>query len=159
MSNRTFFCPSFRRYVLLTASALDHMYARTQRRFWQSEAGGEIYTPDPDSHGLIITAATGPNPSDRRGRHYFNPDAVAATQDRERLFCLGLHAVGLWHTHPEASPTPSRLDHSTTEEYLEAFRGERDYYLMVILGNHRSPPNVAVWSIGRGVRSQWAEFR
>jgi integrative and conjugative element protein (TIGR02256 family) len=158
VSNRIFFYPDFRRYVLFRADVLDHMYAHTQRRPWQKEAGGEIYTTDPDTHGLIITAATGPNSGDRRGRYSFNPDIEAATRDRERLFAQGLHAVGLWHTHPEARPVPSGLDHKTTDEYLEAFRGDRDFYLLVILGNRGNPPDIAVWSAGHNDRSRWVEL-
>lgn len=158
MSNRLFFYPDFRRYVLFTADTLDHMYAHAQRRLWQKEAGGESYTIDPDAHGLIITAVTGPNPGDRRGRHCFNPDIEATTRDRERQFAQGRHAVGLWHTHPEAWPSPSGQDRRTAEEYLNAFGGDRNLYLIVILGNRGDPPNMAVWSAGRNDRSRWIEL-
>jgi integrative and conjugative element protein (TIGR02256 family) len=134
------------------------MYAHIQRRLWQKEAGGENYTIDPDAHGIIITAATGPNPDDRRRRHSFNPDIDAVARDRDRQFALGRHSMGLWHTHPEACPAPSELDRRTTEQYLESFRGDRDRYLMVILGNHGDPPNMVVWSAGRNDRSRWLEL-
>jgi integrative and conjugative element protein (TIGR02256 family) len=158
VSNRIFFYPDFRRYVLFTADVLDHMYAHAQRQFWQKEAGGEIYTVDPDAHGLIITTATGPNPGDRRGRHSFNPNIDAATQDRERQFAQGRHAVGLWHTHPEARPTPSGRDRRATEEYLDAFRDDRGRYLMVILGNRGDPANMAVCSAELNDWSRWIEL-
>ena len=99
MSNRIFFYPDFRRYVLFTTDVLDHMYVHAQRHLWQKEAGGEIYAIDPDARGLIITTATGPNSGDRRGRRFFNHDIEAATRDREWQFTQGRHAVGLWHTH------------------------------------------------------------
>jgi integrative and conjugative element protein (TIGR02256 family) len=158
MSNRIFFCPDFRRYALFRANVLNHMYAHAQRRWWYKEAGGEFYTMEPNTPGLIITAATGPNSGDCRRRHFFNPDIKATTRDRERLFAQGLHAVGLWHTHPEAWPAPSELDHRTAEEYLEAFQGDRAYYLLVILGNCGNPPNMGVWSAGHNERSRWIEL-
>ena len=133
------------------------MYARVQRRCWQKEAGGEIYAVDADAHGLIITTATGPTPRDRRGRHSFNPDIKATTRHRELQFAQGRYAVGLWHTHPEAWPSPSGQDRRTTEDYLEAFQDQRSRYLMVILGNHGNAPNITVWSAGQSEWSQWTE--
>lgn len=144
--------------MLLTADILDYMYAHAQRRLWRKEAGGEVYAVDPHAHSLIITTATGPNLGDRRARHFFNPDVEVATRDRERQFAKGLHAVGLWHTHPEARPAPSGRDRRTTEEYMEAFRGDRDGYLMLILGNRGNPPNLVVWSAGKSDGSRWIEL-
>jgi len=158
MSNRVFFYPDFRRYVLFTADALDHMYAHAQRRWLQKEAGGEIYTLDSNAHGIIITTATGPNPGDRRGRHSFNPDVKATTRHREQQYAQGRHAVGLWHTHPETFPSPSGLDRQTTEDYLKAFQDQRKCYLMAILGNQGKTPNIAVWSAGQNEPCKWIEL-
>jgi len=158
VSNRIFFYPDFRRYVLFTEDALNHMYAHVQRRCWHKEAGGEIYTVALDNCALIITTATGPNPGDRRGRHSFNPDITATTRHREVQFAHDQHAVGLWHTHPEAQPSPSGQDKKTTEEYLEAFRDDRDRYLMVILGNRGEFPNMAVWSVELSAKGRWVEL-
>jgi proteasome lid subunit RPN8/RPN11 len=158
MNNRLFFYPDFRHYVLFRADALNHMYAHIQRRLWNKEAGGEIYSINPGAHGQIITAATGPNLSDQRGRHSFNPNIEATSQHRLRQFAHGQHAVGLWHTHPEKWPSPSGRDRQTTEEYLEAFQEQRERYLMVILGNCGDTPNMAVWSAGQHELSQWIEL-
>ena len=158
VSNRIFFYPDYRRYVLFTANVLDYMYAHAQRRFWQKEAGGEIYVINPDAHGLLITAATGPNPGDLRRRHSFNPDIKAATRDREQQFTLGRHAIGLWHTHPEPKPTPSSRDHRTTAKYLDAFGNDRNRYLMVILGDRGDPLNITVWSAGQNSWSRWTKL-
>lgn len=155
MNNRLFFYPDYRRYVLFTANALEHMYGQVQRRIWQKEAGGEIYAFDPDAHGLIVSAATGPNKGDRRTRSSYNPDVNAAMRERERLFALDQHAVGLWHTHPEPFPSPSGPDKRTTEEYLRAFQGDRDRYLMVILGDRGNPVNMTVWATSQNTRTPW----
>lgn len=158
MKNRLFFFPGHGRYVLFTAAALEHMYGHVQRRIWHKEAGGEIYAIDPDTHGLIVTTATGPNSSDRRTRCSFNPDVEAAQGDRERQFALGMHPVGLWHTHPEARPSPSGQDRQTTEEYLSALQGYRERYLMVIVGNCGYPPTVKVWAASLGTPATWVEL-
>lgn len=152
---RIFFYPDSRRYVLFTASALEHMYSHVQRRPWQREAGGEIFSVEPDATGLIVTAATGPNTEDRRSRYRWNPDTAAADRDRQIEYALGRHAVGLWHTHPEASPSPSSQDRETTGEYLEAFLGQRSRYLMVIVGNKGKPPAMTVWSCASTTGVRW----
>lgn len=158
MNSRVFLFPGFRHYVLFTAEVLDHMYAYTQRRPWHREAGGEVYTPDHNTNSTVITAATGPNLGDHRKRHAFNPDVEAVTRDRNKMFVQGLHAVGLWHTHPEAQPVPSELDHKTTEKYLEAFQGDRDFYLLIILGNRGTPPAMVVWSVEYNYLSKLVEL-
>lgn len=158
MNNRLFFFPGHSRYVLFTAAALEHMYRHAQRRIWHKEAGGEIYAIDPDANGLIVTSALGPNRGDRRTRCSFNPDIEAAKRDRERQFAVGLHAVGLWHTHPEPHPSPSGQDRQTTEEYLSAFQGDRERYLMVIVGNFGNPPNMKVCAISQNTRTKWVEL-
>lgn len=134
------------------------MYRHVQRRIWQKEAGGEVYAIDPDAHGLIVTTATGPNRCDRRSRCSYNPDIEAAKRDRDQQFALGMHAVGLWHTHPEPYPNPSGQDRQTTEEYLSAFQGDRERYLMVIVGNRSNPPNINVWSTSQSTRTKWIEL-
>lgn len=158
MTIRIFFDRDFTRYVLFTADALAHTYAHVQRRLWHKEAGGELFANDPDAAGLVVTAATGPNPRDRRSRCSWNPDTETADRDRQQQFVLGRHAVGLWHTHPESSPSPSGQDRRTTDDYLAAFDGERTRYLMVILGNRGDPPNMAVWAAGRELRNTWIEL-
>ncbi len=153
--NRLFFYPDYQRYVLFTAPALEHMYRCRQRWVWQKEAGGELFAVDPGADGIIITAAMGPAPEDYRARYAFNPNVEAGYRERVRQFNLGLHAVGLWHTHPEKNPKPSGLDQRTTEDYLNAFLGDRERYLMAIIGNRGDFPNMQVWSASRSRRARW----
>lgn len=134
------------------------MYAHAQRKIWQKEAGGELFANDPDASGLVITSATGPNPLDRRSRCSWNPDTVAADQDRRHQYLHGRHAVGLWHTHPEPVPSPSDRDQQTAHDYLNAFHGERKRYLMVTVGNRGNPPSMTVWAAGGATRNAWSEL-
>lgn len=158
MTIRIFFDYAFTHYVLFTTDALTHIYAHAQRRLWQKEAGGELFANDPDASGLVITAATGPNPRDRRSCCSWNPDTAAADRDRRQQFVHDRHAVGLWHTHPESFPSPSGRDRQTTHDYLDAFHGERIRYLMVTLGNSGDPPNMAVWAASYESRNTWTEL-
>ncbi len=156
---RIFSYPNSTRYVLFTTRALEHMYAHAQRLPWQTEAGGEIFSAEPDASGLIIANATGPNPRDRRSRRGWNPDTTAADVDRHNEFVRGRHAVGLWHTHPESCPSPSSQDRGTTRAYLESFQGQRSRYLMVIIGNRDKPPVMGVWVFTGGAAGRWEELR
>jgi integrative and conjugative element protein (TIGR02256 family) len=157
MTSRLFFRPDGRQYALFTGPVLRSMYAHTQRKTWQKEAGGEIFAPDTEGPGIIITAVAGPNPGDRRSRNSYVPDVKAATADRYAQHEKGRHAVGLWHTHPEARPSPSRRDRVTTEEYLKGFRGMRERYLLVIVGNAGATPAMAVWAAEGGGWQPWVE--
>jgi len=153
--NRVFHYPDYRQYVIFTTDTLDHMYPYAQRWPWSKEAGGEIYSPAPFEPGLIVSSAIGPTPHDIRKRHLFKPDIDALTLHRNWRYEQGQHVVGLWHTHPEEKPSPSIQDQKTTLEYLSAFQGGRDRYLLVILGDKGVPLNMSVWVAEDGDSKKW----
>jgi len=155
---RIFFYPDSTRYVLFTEEVLVHMNGHAQRRPWQKEAGGEIFSIAPDATGLVISAVAGPHPRDLRRRHGWIPDAAVADGTRHAAFGLNKHAVGLWHTHPEPRPSPSDLDRKTAHEYLETFQGQRSRYLMVIIGNRGSPVSMGVWAASAECQGAWLEL-
>jgi proteasome lid subunit RPN8/RPN11 len=156
--SRFFFYPDNTNYVLFTDQALLHMYAHAQRRPWQKEAGGEIFSLEPNASGLVIHTARGPNPGDYRRRCAWNPDTRASDRDRQIEYTQNRHAVGLWHTHPETLPSPSGRDHVTTCEYLDSFGGDRSRYLMVIIGNQGRIPGMAVWVASYKSVNKWAQL-
>lgn len=159
MNCRTFFSPDKTSYVLFTESVLRYMYGHAQRKWYQIEAGGEIYSPTPYSSRLLVDAVVGPHPKDRRSRYGYNPDVNAVTKARNVQYERERHAIGLWHTHPEPRPNPSGQDKKTTEEYLHAFGNDRERYLSVIIGNRGEVPEMAVWSAEKcGSWQCWTEF-
>ncbi|MDN7894378.1 Mov34/MPN/PAD-1 family protein [Burkholderia cepacia] len=133
------------------------MYARVQRHRRSKEAGGELFSVAPESGSLVIDVATGPHPSDCRGRYSFQPDVEAATAERLAQFARNRHVVGLWHTHPEPFPSPSGRDRETTAKYYAGLADERDRYLMVILGDRGDPPVMTVWVLDAVSWNQWSE--
>lgn len=156
--SRIFFYPDNSQYVLFTDYALAHMYKHAQRWLWQKEAGGEIFSSEPDSQGVIISNAMGPSPADQRRRNAWNPDVKASDMNRLTEFEQYRHAVGLWHTHPESTPSPSWRDQKTTWEYLDAFEGDRSRYFMVIIGNSGRVPQMTVWvAMGQSSRD-WIQL-
>ena len=156
--SRVFFYPDYTRYILFTDQALFHMYAHAQRGRWQKEAGGEMFSSEPHSRGLVVNTATGPNPSDYRRRCAWNPDVRQSDRNRQVEFAQSRHVVGLWHTHPEPSPSPSGRDQSTTWEYLDSFKGDLSRYLMVIIGNRGSIPEMAVWVASHQPMREWTQL-
>ncbi|HJW56938.1 MAG TPA: Mov34/MPN/PAD-1 family protein [Burkholderiaceae bacterium] len=145
MNSRTFFMPDHSGYVIFETDVLSHMYGYAQRRFYLSEAGGQLFSSTPHDSAIIISAVSGPNSRDQRRRHSFVPNAEQATTDRREQFGLGRYPIGLWHTHPESNPTPSSLDESTTKEWLGDFLGTMHGFLLAIVGNRGAPPALSVW--------------
>lgn len=156
---RIFFYPDNTRYILFTRQSLAHMYTYTQRLLWQKEAGGEIFSSEPNSSGLIISTAKGPNLSDYRRRCAWKPDLRASDMNRQIEYTSNRHPVGLWHTHPEREPSPSDLDQKTTWEYLDSFQGDFSRYFMVIIGNRGKIPNMAVWVASYQSSKSWFQLR
>lgn len=158
MTERSFRLPDDRGIIKFSAAVLTHMYCYAQNNFWKTEAGGQLFSKTPECESVLIDLATGPYPSDRRSRYGFRPDLNAANRDREENFKLDYHAVGLWHTHPESIPSPSPTDRTTACEYLHAFNGEMDGFLLVILGNRGSPLNICVWLASTAPGKPWLKL-
>lgn len=158
MVERSFRLPGNRGIILFCSEVLVHMYSYAQTNFWKFEAGGQLFSDAPESDVVRISLATGPYPSDKRSRHGFQPDIRIANIDRVKYFSRGFHAVGLWHTHPERKPSPSGLDRKTACEYLRAFDGEMDGFLLVIVGNSGDPLNICVWLASVDPNNSWVEL-
>lgn len=158
MSSRTFELPANRGYVIFEEVVLQHMYRYAQSHLRDHEAGGQLFSAAPHVFGVVIQVATGPHRRDKRTRYQFVPDLLSATRDRETQFAIGRHAVGLWHTHPEDNPEPSGLDCTTTRKYLNAFNGEMDGFLLVILGRRGNPFNMSVWMASIMPVESWSKL-
>jgi integrative and conjugative element protein (TIGR02256 family) len=145
MNERRFQLPDNRGTVTFSVEVLKHMYKYAQTSFWSTEAGGQLFSMNPEQSSVQISLATGPYQQDLRTRWQFSPNIQKATEDRFQQFTKGLHSVGLWHTHPEAYPTPSISDQNTTKKYLDYFQGDMDGYVLAILGNKGEPLSLTLW--------------
>jgi integrative and conjugative element protein (TIGR02256 family) len=158
MLERVFQLPEGQGVIVFAAEVLNHMYSYAQTSFWSKEAGGQLFSPNPTQSSVNICLATGPHQEDKRSMWNFSPDVNKATEDRIEQFSQGLHAVGLWHTHPEASPKPSSTDRITTQKYLDAFQGDMEAFLLTIVGNKGLPPKLSVWIAQTSKSLAWTEL-
>lgn len=158
MTERNFRLPDDRGIIKFSTAVLTHMYSYAQNFFWKTEAGGQLFSKTPECDIVLIDLATGPYSSDRRSRCGFRPNLNIANRDREENFKRDYHAVGLWHTHPERNPSPSVIDRKTACEYLRAFDGEMDGFLLVILGNFGDPLNICVWLASTAPEKSWLKL-
>jgi len=156
--SRKFTLPFERGQFILNPDVLSHFYKYSQNNSKKLEAGGQLFSKNPNDSQMVICLATGPHRSDERGRHRFNLDVNKANYDREKLFRKGFHAVGLWHTHPEKYPNPSNEDRNVTAEYLKAFEGSMKGFLNLIVGNQGAHSNIAAWAAWNDDSSKWFQL-
>ena len=158
IGSRIFWDFRHNRYVQFTGTVLRHM-EKYQQKWWNwTEAGGELFSPQPDADGMTVTAIAGPSDQDLRRRYRFRQDVSAADIERERHAEQGLHAVGLWHTHPEKEPIPSKQDRETTEKYWSYFEGDRKRYFLIVVGYGCLPVPMSVWSYEGDIGwTEWTE--
>jgi integrative and conjugative element protein (TIGR02256 family) len=92
-----------------------------------------------NSNNYTIQEITTPMPLDRRSRHTFyrskDHHNIAVERWRESGGkCLYL---GLWHTHPEAVPTPSGTDYRDWKKALMQGSYEGNTLLFIIIGTKK----------------------
>lgn len=129
--------------LVFTPAVLEHFEKHQQLRWWQREAGGQLFArlalPD-----ILVEEATGPRPSDWRARHSYRPNRRAEQREIASQHVRGLHFIGDWHTHPEAVPTPSAQDvasmHDLVTKSVHSFNG----FVLVIIGTSPLPDGLCV---------------
>ena len=158
MMSRAFRHPGNNGVVVFSPEVLAHMYGHAQRGYFAREAGGQLFSPVVHRPVVEVTHSTGPNPGDRRSRHKIDWDVAQADADRATHFANGRHVIGLWHTHPEANPSPSGQDEKTTRQFLDALEGNMQGFLLIIVGNKGETPNMGVWVAQVGPRKSWVRL-
>lgn len=144
---RTFAVDS-RRLLIFTDESVTQMSTYAQRSFWQREAGGILlgrYLVE-SSH-VVVDEVTVPQKADKRSRFGFFRSHQHSTLAQARWAAShGTAAyLGLWHTHPEADPTPSYVDRNDWSKAIamDSFDGEELFF--PIVGTER----IRVWAKSR----------
>lgn len=128
-----------------TESVIALLWSRAQRRWYQRESVGQLFSSDLTGRVIVIDCASVLRPK-RSGWSSVTFDFDEATSQRNSLFREGKHCVGLWHTHPEANPTPSGTDARLAADHAQAARPVLNGLVFAIVGNRSFPRgwNVAV---------------
>ncbi|TRZ67286.1 MAG: hypothetical protein D4S02_05405 [Rhodocyclaceae bacterium] len=122
--------------LIIVDEAVKQMLAHAQRSWWQTEAGGVLLGRHLfDSNDLVVDEVTTPQKQDRRSRFSFFRSRQHGVVARERWTAHDstMAYLGLWHTHPEADPTPSGVDHRDWEQAVarDLFEGDRLFFPIV----------------------------
>jgi integrative and conjugative element protein (TIGR02256 family) len=124
--------------LVFSSSVLEHFEKHQQLRWWQREAGGQLFArlalPD-----IVVEEATGPRPSDWRTRCSYRPSRSAEQREITRRHGRGLLFIGDWHTHPEAAPMPSKRDIESMHELVEHSEHSLNGFILVIVGTASLP--------------------
>lgn len=131
--------------LIITAEAVAQMRAFAQHSWYQSEAGGVLLGRHLlESNDIVVDEVTTPQRKDRRSRVSFfrSVSHHRLAQEKWKLSDETLAYLGLWHTHPETDPSPSRVDCQDWERAVaeHIYYGERLFFPIV------GTENIRVWS-------------
>jgi integrative and conjugative element protein (TIGR02256 family) len=129
--------------LIFSPCAVAHFQKYRQLRWWQREAGGQLFArfalPD-----ITIEEVTGPRRGDWRTRFTYRPNRRAEQQEIAERHRRGLHFVGDWHTHPEAVPRPSPRDDHSMRELFTRSQHALNGLVLVIAGTDTAPLGLSV---------------
>lgn len=137
-----------RQRLIFVPGAVEQMQAFAQRAWRDAEAGGVLLGRHLlDSHDVVVDEVTTPQATDRRARASFFRSRRHETLARERwqLQSSTLAYLGLWHTHPEADPTPSGVDRNDWTQAVSRDTYEGDRLFFPIVGTRC----IRVWTLSR----------
>jgi proteasome lid subunit RPN8/RPN11 len=126
------------------ASALETLQEHVQASSRSKESVGQLYSGDLTSDRLVVDVATVLKPTWAAWAKV-RFDTKQAMAEREVLFGRGLHCIGLWHTHPEANPTPSPEDRILALDHALAAVPQLSGLVFAIVGTLPMPAALRVW--------------
>jgi integrative and conjugative element protein (TIGR02256 family) len=139
--------------IVFTETVLKRFAKFRQTKWWQREAGGQLFAqvalPE-----IVIVDATGPRRSDWRTRHSYRPNRRAEQREINERHPRGLHFIGDWHTHPEDLPVPSSRDEQSMHEVFTQSNHALNGFVLVIVGRLSFPQGLAVWLYNGTVRAR-----
>lgn len=129
--------------LVVTDAVLAHFRKHRQARRWSREAGGQLFArlAAPE---IRVEVATGPRPTDKRGRTYYHPDRRAERKEIMSQHRHGFHYVGDWHTHPSRRPDPSGTDVRNIRDCFLFSRHKLAAFVMIIVGTSAPPDGLRV---------------
>ena len=129
--------------LTLAVDVIEHFRRHQQSQRNRAEAGGQLFATFSGS-SIEVSRATGPRKSDRRSPFGFKPNRGAERREIKKLFRVGLHYVGDWHTHPQRIPVPSSTDVENITDMFRKSRHSLAGFLMIIVGTASFPDGLFV---------------
>lgn len=134
--------------LIFVESAVKQMLSFAQCHWWQSEAGGVLLGRHLlDGNDVVVDEVTIPQCGDRRTRFGFfrSRHHEALAQERWRRQAETSAYLGLWHTHPEPTPTPSNVDYRDWQQAVlgDTFDGDRLFFPII------GAACICVWTLSR----------
>lgn len=125
-------------------NVLRTLRSHVQHKSSSRESVGQLYSRNLTSDCIVVEEATVLTPTWAAWtRVQFDPRRAAT--EREEKFKNGLHCLGLWHTHPEALPTPSAEDKALAREHALSAKGQLTGLVFAIVGTRSMPAGLRVW--------------
>lgn len=130
--------------VRFSEQAATLMNTHRQKRWHQRETVGQLFSPDLTNPTIQVSdASVLKRVKASRTSVTFDPDEAA--EQRSLKLVDGLHCIGIWHTHPEITPTPSGTDERLAADHASAARSVLNGLCFVIVGTGTSPGS---WYVG-----------
>jgi integrative and conjugative element protein (TIGR02256 family) len=124
--------------LILTDAVIDHCRRHRQQRWYQCEAGGQLFARF-DELDVFVALATGLRRGDWRSRHAYIPDRRGEQKEIDAQRAKGLHYIGDWHTHPEDTPMMSPVDKASMADCVTRSTHALSGFLLLIVGRAEPP--------------------
>lgn len=128
----------------LPEDAVRTLQSHAQRRWWSTEAAGQLFSAMPGAADVRVDAVT-KLPAKAASRIGLRLDIPAVAKERKLFFERGLHCVGFWHTHPEPAPSPSPDDIKLAAEHARAALPYFAGLVFVIVGTETGSDGIGMW--------------
>lgn len=127
----------------LSEDVIEHFRQHQQSNANQAEAGGQLFATF-SGNSIEVSLATGPRQCDHRSPIHFKPNRKAERREIKRLFQVGLHYVGDWHTHPQRIPIPSSTDVENITDIFRKSHHSLAGFIMIVVGTASLPDGLFV---------------
>lgn len=127
--------------IIIEDSVIEHLLQHRQRRWYQTEAGGQLFARI-EGDCLRVVEATGPRRTDRRTRSGYYPDRKAEQDEIAERHPKGSHFIGDWHTHRDTKPHPSESDLSSMADCFARSEHSLNGFLLLIVGTSEPPGGI-----------------